>query len=124
MESPIKNQMNTVFVHVSELPLSVEWYCRLLGQTYVAEKVSDPIYNMEINDYTGLLLDAGPPGEKQQVHPSKHPIFNFHTDNIEKAYSYVQEIGYQIESPIERYEDLAFFNIKDPDGNIIMICNG
>jgi catechol 2,3-dioxygenase-like lactoylglutathione lyase family enzyme len=123
MKSPIKNQMNTVFVHVSDLLTSVEWYCRLLGQTYVAEEVIEPIYKMNINHYTGLLLDAGPRGEKKQVYPSKHPTFNFHTDEIENAYSFVKELGYHADSPIERYDDLAFFTVKDPDGNIIMICN-
>lgn len=124
MTSPIKNQLNTVFVPVSNLHSSVEWYCRLLGQAYDLESIKEPIYNMDINHYTGLLLDAGPPNTQQQVSPSKHPIFNFHTDDIDEAYSYVQELGYEINAPIERFDNLAFFNVKDPDGNIIMICDG
>ncbi|WP_181349668.1 VOC family protein [Thalassobacillus sp. CUG 92003] len=124
MNSPIQNQLNTVFVPVSDLTQSVKWYCDLLGQSYDHHAIQEPIYNMAINHHTGLLLEAGPPGQKQAVEPSKHPLFNFHTHDIREAYSLVQKRGYAITTDIQEFADLAFFNIKDPDGNIVMVCNG
>ncbi|QSS98623.1 VOC family protein [Pontibacillus sp. ALD_SL1] len=123
-KSPIHNSVNTMFVPVSDLQASVKWYCDLLGQDYNPSDVADPVYNMKINHYTGVLLDAGPPGETQKVNPSTHPLFNFHTDDVDASYLYVKELGYTITSDITRFEDLSFFTIKDPDGNIIMICTG
>ncbi|KHE68064.1 VOC family protein [Halobacillus sp. BBL2006] len=123
MKSPIKNQLNTVFVPVSDLKQSVKWYCQLLGQEYDEHNIKLPIYNMEINDYTGLLLDAGPIGNKIVI-PSPHPLFNFHTDDIRSAYEFVNHNDFKVESEIINYDDLAFFHLKDPDGNIIMVCNG
>lgn len=123
MSSPIKNQLNTVFVHVSDLKRSVKWYCDLLGQEFKEENIELPIYNIEINDYTGLLLDAGASGTKI-VKPSPHPLFNFHTDDIGQAYQFTKDKGFQVVSDLFEFDNLAFFHLKDPDGNIIMVCNG
>ncbi|RLQ92299.1 VOC family protein [Falsibacillus albus] len=124
MKSPIINQMNTVFVHVSNLKESVRWYSNLLGQDHDLASVKDPVYNIQINHHTGLTLDAGPEGIVKQPTAHDQPLFNFHTADIEEAYAYTKELGYHIHSNIVRYDDFSFFTIKDPDGNVIMICTG
>ncbi|PFA62814.1 glyoxalase/bleomycin resistance/dioxygenase family protein [Bacillus sp. AFS015802] len=124
MKSPILNQINTVFVHVSNLKESVRWYSELLGQPYELDQVEDPVYNLSINHFTGLTLDAGPEGEKKDSVKNEHPLFNFHTENIEEAYSYVKELNYEIVSEMTRFDDFSFFVIQDPDGNRVMICTG
>ena len=124
MSSPIKNQINTIFVHVSDLEKSVRWYGQLLDQTIDLTEVSKPVHNLKINHYTGLTLDAGPVGVKKEIIPSKYPLFNFHTDDIEQSLAYVKGLGFQVESSIVRFGDFAYFNISDPDRNIIMICTG
>lgn len=123
MVSPIANKVHTIFVHVTDLERSVRWYTTLLGQE-VSSEVADPVYNLKIDHHTGVVLDAGPEGETKRVDPSKHPIFNFHTDDIQKAYEYVKELGYTIDSEIVHFDDFSFFNIEDPDGNIVMVCTG
>ncbi|GGD21592.1 VOC family protein [Pontibacillus salipaludis] len=123
-KSPIHNSVNTMFVPVSDLQTSAKWYSDLLGQEFNPSEVEEPVYNMKIDHYTGVLLDSGPPDEKQKVTPSAHPLFNFHTDDIDASYQYIKELEYSITSNITRFEDLSFFTIKDPDGNIIMICTG
>ena len=50
MESPIRNKINTIFVHVSDLERSVKWYSQLLGQNYDLTAVERPVYNIKIND--------------------------------------------------------------------------
>ncbi|CAN7548540.1 VOC family protein [Rossellomorea sp. LjRoot5] len=124
MKSPILNQINTVFVHVSNLKESVRWYSELLGQVYNLEQVEEPVYNLAINHFTGLTLDAGPAGVMKEANQSKHPLFNFHTENIEEAYSYVERLKYEVVSEITRFDDFSFFVIQDPDGNRVMICTG
>ncbi|MGV3466530.1 MAG: VOC family protein [Heyndrickxia sp.] len=124
MKSPIMNQINTVFVHVSEIERSVEWYSMLLGQEFDSAEISRPVYNMKINHYTGLTLDAGPDGTMKQINPSGNPLFNFHTNDIDRAYEYIKQLGYTIESDIVRFDDFAFFTVSDPDRNIVMICTG
>lgn len=124
MKSPIHNQINTIFVHVSDLENSVKWYSQLLGQEFNKANVSRPVHNMRINDHTGLTIDAGPQGELKEFKPLPYPLFNFHTDDIDAAYDYVSEMNIQIESEIVRFDDFSFFVIIDPDGNQIMICTG
>ena len=58
--SQFMNQINTVFVHVSNLKESVRWYSELLCHEYDLDLVNDPVYNININQHTGLTLDAGP----------------------------------------------------------------
>lgn len=124
MNSPIRNKINTIFVHVSNLERSVKWYSRLLNQEVDLTKVLNPVHNIFMNQYTGLTLDAGPLGISKKITPSVHPLFNFHTDDIQKSYKFLKELGYQIESDIVEFDEFAYFNISDPDKNIIMICNG
>ncbi|MGP4060338.1 VOC family protein [Halobacillus litoralis] len=120
MHSPILNELNTTFVPVSDLKRAVKWYSKLLGKEYDLEKVTPPIYNLPMNQHTGVLLDSG----LEYVIPSPNPLFNFHAEDIDEAYRYVHDLGYEIVRDMEKYDDIAFFNIKDPDGNIVMVCNG
>ncbi|MFC4558284.1 VOC family protein [Virgibacillus kekensis] len=124
MNSPIKNQVNTIFIHVSDLTRSVEWYSKLLGQEYDLSAISRPVYNLKINHHTGVTLDAGPEGSTKQLAPSQQPLFNFATENIHEAYEYVRQLGYETAGEIVTFDDFAFFNVVDPDGNRIMICTG
>lgn len=124
MGNPIKNRTNTIFVHVSNLHRSVEWYSQLLNEEVDVSKIADPVYNLKMDQHTGVVLDAGPPEVTKELHPLPYPLFNFHTDDIYQAYHHLQELGFQIESDIVEFDDFSFFNISDPDKNMIMICTG
>ncbi|MFD1413074.1 VOC family protein [Oceanobacillus jeddahense] len=124
MTNPIKNRANTIFIHVSNLEKSVIWYSKLLNQQVDAADISRPVYNLAMNQYTGITLDAGPSGTTKEITPLPYPLFNFHTEDIYEAYQHIKKFEYKIVSEIVEFDDFAYFNIIDPDGNIIMICNG
>lgn len=124
MPHPILNKTNTIFIHVSNLEESVIWYSKLLRQQVDISNVSHPVHNLEMNQNTGITLDAGPPGTTKEITPQPYPLFNFHADDIHKAYKSLENLEYEIISEIIEFNDFAYFNISDPDGNIIMICNG
>lgn len=123
MKTPIVNRMNTVFVHVADLEKSAGWYCKLLGQK-VTEPVENPVYNVKMNGATGLTLDAGPYGERERPQAGLYPLFNLHTEDLQEAYSWMESEGFAVDPEITRFDDFSFFNVKDPDGHIIMICTG
>jgi catechol 2,3-dioxygenase-like lactoylglutathione lyase family enzyme len=123
MKTPIVNRMNTVFVHVADLEKSAGWYCKLLGQK-VTDPVENPVYNLKMDGATGLTLDAGPYGEGKRPQACPYPLFNLHTEDIHKAYSWMENEGFAVQPEITQFDDFSFFNVKDPDGNIIMICTG
>ncbi|WP_431811055.1 VOC family protein [Lysinibacillus sp. FW12] len=122
--SPLTKKVNNVFIHVRDLHQSAEWYSQLLGLPYYQEKVVSPVYNLPVTSETGITLDdhTFDPGFKLQ--PSKHVLFNFYTNNIDDAYQYIKDKGIPIVREIERFDDFAYFNIQDLDGNILMICDG
>ncbi|QUW21940.1 VOC family protein [Sporosarcina sp. Marseille-Q4063] len=120
---PIKNQMNGVFVHVSNLKISVKWYSDLLDLDIDLEEVDSPVHNIPLTGTTSLTLDdhTFDPNFKHNTSPS--PIFNLFAPKIEEAYQYIQDKGIPIVREIESVGETAWFNIKDPDGNVVMICN-
>lgn len=120
---PIKNQIKGVFVHVSNLKEAVKWYCELLGLEVDLEIVTSPIFNIPVEGSTSLTLDdhTFDPHFKHQASPC--PIFNFYAPNIDEAYQYIIEKGYKVVREIEWHYDMAWFNVQDPDGNVVMICN-
>jgi catechol 2,3-dioxygenase-like lactoylglutathione lyase family enzyme len=124
LKSPIQNRVHTIFIHVSNLERSVEWYCNLLGQDHDLSTVKRPVYNLQVNSQVGITLDAGPDDTSKHLGGLDHPLFNFHTDDIDEAYDYIKQLNYDIDSEIIRFEDLSFFTVRDPDQNVIMICTG
>lgn len=54
---PIKNQMNTVFVHVTDLKAAAKWYGDLLGIEVDLNKVTSPVFNVPVTGTTSLTLD-------------------------------------------------------------------
>ncbi|WP_050615503.1 VOC family protein [Bacillus testis] len=123
ISSPIACKVNNVFIHVSNLEKSVEWYSDLLGISFNKENVRSPVYNIPVTSETGLTLDDHTFDPGFQLSPSDHVLFNFFAKEIDEAYEFVRNKGITIVREIERIEDFAYFNFKDPDGNVLMICN-
>lgn len=47
------------------------------------------------------------------------PAFQLATDDIEQAYAYMQSLNVEMVTGIENGH---WFNFKDPDGNVLMVC--
>ena len=120
---PIQNQMNGVFVHVTDLKTSAKWYGDLVGFDIDIQSISSPVFNVPINGTTSLTLDdhTFDPTFERVISPN--PLFNLFAPDIEEAARYVIEKGIEIVRDIEWVGETAWFNIKDPDGNVVMICN-
>ncbi|MFC5602638.1 VOC family protein [Sporosarcina koreensis] len=121
--SPIASKVNNVFIHVSNLEKSAEWYSNLLGLPFSAENVSSPVYNIPVTSETGLTLDDHTFDPGFTLKPSDHVLFNFFVNDIDEAYDFIQNKGITIVKEIERIGDFAYFNFQDLDGNVLMICN-
>lgn len=123
IDSPITCKVNNVFIHVSDLERSAEWYSKLLGIPFIKENVSSPVYNIPISAETGLTLDDHTLDPSFQLKPSDHVLFNFFVKDIDEAYKFIKGKGITIVKEIERIGDFAYFNFQDLDGNVLMICN-
>lgn len=123
MKSPLFNKVNNVFIHVSNLKKSAEWYSNLLGIPFNTEEVESPVYNIPVNSETGLTLDDHTFDPSFKLMPSDHVLFNFLVENVDEAHEFIFSNGITITKEIERIGDFAYFNFQDPDGNVLMICN-
>ncbi|GAA0606777.1 hypothetical protein GCM10009001_25040 [Virgibacillus siamensis] len=121
--TPIKNEMCGVFIHVTDLKKSAQWYCDVLGLEVNPDNVESPVFNVPINGVTGLTLDDHAFDKSFVHHSSPSPIFNFRVTDIDEAYTYIKGKGIPIVREMEWVgDDFAWFNFADPDGNVIMAC--
>ncbi|MEH7443600.1 VOC family protein [Bacillus sp. JJ1122] len=123
ISSPISCKVNNVFIHVSDLKKSAEWYSNLLGIPYVSEKVESPVYNIPVTSETGLTLDDHSFDKDFKLQPSEHVLFNFFVADIHEAYDFIKKNNIKVVKEIEQIGDFAYFNFQDLDGNVLMICN-
>ncbi|QGS69284.1 VOC family protein [Oceanobacillus sp. 143] len=115
--------MNSVFIHVTNLKKAAKWYSDLLGLQVDLNKVVSPVFNVPIRGTTSLTLDDHTFDPSFEHNVSSSPIFNLYAPNIDEAYKYIKDKDITIVREIEIVGDTAWFNIKDPDGNVVMICN-
>ncbi len=126
MNSGIKNQINSVFVHVSDLNQSAKWYSDLLGLELKEERLNGgPVYWMELDGYTGILLDDNSVNKQREGWDMDLvPQYMYVAHNVQSAYEQLKQNGFRITLDIETpHEGLTFFNSVDPDGNVFMVCN-
>ena len=121
---PIAPRLNAVFLHVQDLKRSAAWYHQLLQLPFDSSLVMSPVYNLPLQGPTSLTLDdhANDPTYRHQ--PSRQPLFNFYTTDIEASYQFVLTLQASIIRDIERFDDFAYFTFADPDGNVLMLCTG
>jgi predicted enzyme related to lactoylglutathione lyase len=120
----IAPKLPAVFVHVRDLRRAAEFYTQLLGLSYNDKAdYGNGIYVLQLANGADLLLDAN---HAQQAKPNgtfaMHATCMFATEDIEAAHAWLQSQDVEIVTELYRDPNVAFFNFKDPDGNIQMIC--
>lgn len=106
-----------IFIPVSDIRQAREWYCALLELEPSFEIMTGhlcciPLDNKGLN----LVLDSNIYNEDAYY---RNPAFHFNTDDIHQAYQFMKDRNIELVTGIENGH---WFNIKDPDGNLLMIC--
>lgn len=115
MLKPILNQIGTTFIPVKDIEKAKDWYCDLLQLPPDGEILFGHLYVLPMNG-TGVVLDSKIYSEENMY---TTPPFHFNTTSIEEAYQYMNNKGVEMVTEIENNH---WFNFKDLDGNILMIC--
>lgn len=115
MENPILKQIGTIFIPVSDIEKARDWYCDILGLKVKDEIQFGHLYVIPL-DGTNIVLDSKIYSEEKIF---RAPAFHFNTNNIEEAFQYMENKGVNLITEIEHNH---YFNFKDPDGNILMVC--
>jgi catechol 2,3-dioxygenase-like lactoylglutathione lyase family enzyme len=114
MSHPISAEIGTVFVPVSDIATARDWYCALLGVPADGEVLFGHLYVLPMNG-ADLVLDSGIYSADAVF---RVPAFHLNTADIEAAHGHLQGTG----SEVTEIRDGRWFNFKDPDGNVLMIC--
>ncbi|GAK01833.1 hypothetical protein JCM19037_20 [Geomicrobium sp. JCM 19037] len=85
--------------------------------------VESPVHNVPVSGPTSLTLDDHRFDPNFHYEATTQPLFNLYAPNIQDAYDDIQNKGIRVVREIEQVGETAWFNIEDPDGNVIMICN-
>ncbi|GAB3806921.1 VOC family protein [Virgibacillus kimchii] len=115
MKNPILNHIGTVFIPVSDIEKARDWYCDILGLNPDGEIQFGHLYVIPMEG-TGIVLDSKIYSEGSVF---RTPAFHFNTKNIDEAFRFMMKRGVNLITDIEHNH---YFNFKDPDGNILMIC--
>ncbi len=117
MHSPIQNKIGAVFVPVSDMARSVDWYSVLLGVEIGETSHDGGIYDVPMQGEVALILDANRP-----VQTSSQPLFFLWTEDIRAAHAFLVDYGVTLESEVEDVGSVSFLRFHDPDGNPLLIC--
>ncbi|TYP74669.1 VOC family protein [Paenibacillus methanolicus] len=113
----VRPKIGSVLVKTSDMARSVAWYCSLLGRPF-PKSPYPPIVSIPLEN-TVLLLDSI--GD-EPVSPSQHALFAFDSDDIDRSLEQLGRLGVRIVGEgIERFPDVAFITVQDPDGHRLMI---
>ncbi|WP_186577844.1 VOC family protein [Aquibacillus kalidii] len=113
--NPISAKINGVFVPVSNIESARDWYCDLLGLPADGEIFFGHIYVLPLTG-TNIILDSKiySPDNVYNI-----PALQLHTESIKQAYEFMRKKKVELVTEIENGH---WFNFKDPDGNLIMVC--
>ncbi|MBP3950155.1 VOC family protein [Bacillus suaedae] len=115
--SVITSKVGGIFIPVSDIEKAREWYCSLLQIEPSMEIISGHLCCLPMdNNGLNVVLDSKVYTDDSYA---RTPMFHFNTEDIHQAYQFMKEIGVELVTEIEHGH---WFNFKDPDGNMLMIC--
>lgn len=113
--------ISNLFLCVRDLNRAVERYSQLLGLEVRKQDRYRHLHVFRLDNGSELMLDSN--GMEDVPIAEKGPVlFKLSTYDIDQAAKEAQEIGFDIVYGIQRLPQVSFFNIRDEDGNTIMIC--
>lgn len=115
--SIILSKAGAIFIPVSNIIGAREWYCSLLNLEPKYEIIAGHLCCIPFdNNGMNLVLDSNIYQEESLY---KNPAFHFNTNDIHTAYQSLKERNVELVTGIENGH---WFNFKDPDGNVLMVC--
>ncbi|NLP52582.1 VOC family protein [Bacillus sp. RO1] len=113
--SGLFKRIDTVFLEVTDMPRSINWYTEVLGFSVRWHDEENGYAAIEIGETPMTLVGAG------SVTPASHCLLNFYSSDINAAHQKLRENGALVEDVID-YGAVLSFEFKDPDGHILGVC--
>ncbi|MCR8630479.1 VOC family protein [Paenibacillus radicis (ex Xue et al. 2023)] len=113
----IKSKVGAIFIPVSDIEKARNWYCLLLGLKPDFDIIAGHLCCIPMdNNGLNVVLDSKIYTKDAYF---RTPTFHFNTDDIQESFDFMKGLGVELVTDIEHGH---WFNFKDPDGNILMIC--
>lgn len=113
----IANKVGAVFIPVSDISKAREWYCSILDLDPDVEIRNGHLCCIPLdNNGLNIVLDSKIYSKDSYT---RYPMFHFNTEDIHLAYQSMKGKGIEL---VTKIEDGHWFNLKDPDGNMLMVC--
>lgn len=114
-----------IFVPVSDLKRSTEWYATMLGfEVTFYDEPKATVMMMNDEKITFCLVQAY--DIEQPSFPRNDygvgQYYNFHTTDVQGVHRLLQEKGANV-GDIHDYEGIQGFSLIDPDGNLYGVVN-
>ncbi len=106
-----------VFIPVSDIAQAARWYSALFGLPLTEPTHEGKIYDLPMETEPGVILDAHRP-----VRSSSQPLCFFWTEDIAAAHQHLVALGVEIVGAVEDIGSVQTLTFRDPDGNLLMVC--
>lgn len=113
---PITNRIGCVFVPVSDMQRSIDFYSRLFHQQIDRTTHEGRIYTVPMEGEVCLILDGHKPVEN-----SSQPLFFVWSPDIQAARAFLIDMGAVNVGEIMDIGSLFTVSFQDPDGNRLMV---
>lgn len=110
-------KLDAVFVHVTDMTRSIDWYCRLLDLPRPATSHEGMICDLPLTGDTGILLDAYP---KSTPPEGTGPRIMFDATDLDAAVARARTLSVSVTEPEDIGSAIVFY-LEDPDSNLICI---
>ncbi|GCE15562.1 VOC family protein [Tengunoibacter tsumagoiensis] len=121
MKGPIQNHLMSVFIHVTDIQRSSQWYNELLsvapgGPLTHEGTIYDVPMGREHSPF--LTLDANITLNQPD---GRHPQLMFETTDIQAAHDFLMARNIERIGAIEDIGSMYILAFKDPDGNVLLV---
>ncbi len=116
----IDPHINSVFLWVRNLDKAVDRYSQFMGLDVREQDRYGRLHLFHLDNNTHLMLDSH--GMDNVPVPERGPLLiKLNTKDIDKAHQHSIDLGFEVVHGIERLSQVSYFNIRDEDGNVLMV---
>lgn len=121
-QSPIKSHVSSVILWSRNLERSTDMYRKLFQLSPEQQERFGQLHIFHLPAGMDVMIDSN--GMDNVPIPDKAPpLFFIPATDIDKAAAFIQELGFEIiYGGIQRNDAVSFFNMRDPDFNVITVC--
>ncbi|MUK90620.1 hypothetical protein GMD78_19875 [Ornithinibacillus sp. L9] len=116
---PIRNKVGGVFMHVSNMEQSINWYHKLFGMSERSAS-TEKVHSITMDGGSDFVLDQN--GFDSGLPTEDRAILMFDSPDVRAAYRFVKDSGIEIVEDIMDFPGMSFFTFRDPDDNLLMVC--